>query len=236
MTDKKAMHPQVQYLVLQVRYLRHISAPNGAPSLIQFIMQYHLSNISRNYRFRFLSFFVPAYWRCDLIYPLSIMQPIYKAFDHFGFSPDFSSLSLANLLLLPLANLFLSIPDFCHLRVLASNFFIIDDATDRLRLRVRSKYPVKSSLCQRLYKDMLQHRTIQLQLFLWGVILQDVPHITEDQTADILVLPFQQEPLRRQFSIQFRRLSDHFLLCQDSSFMCLAPRCSGKRICYYKRG
>ncbi|RCH88659.1 hypothetical protein CU097_009393 [Rhizopus azygosporus] len=73
------------------------------------------------------------------------MQPIYKAFDHFGFSPDFSSLSLANILLLPLANLFLSIPDFCHLRVLTSNFFIIDDATERLRLRVRKQYDCSCS-------------------------------------------------------------------------------------------
>lgn len=155
MIDKQAAHPQVQYLVLQVRYLRHIFAPNGILSLIQSIIQHHLPNITGNDHFFFLSFFVLTCRKYDLIHPLSIMQPIYKAFGHFGFSPDLSSLSFANPLLLPLASLFLSIPNFCHLRFLTSNFFIIDDATDRLRLRVRSKYPVKFGLCQRLYKDML---------------------------------------------------------------------------------
>ncbi|ORE00957.1 hypothetical protein BCV72DRAFT_323730 [Rhizopus microsporus var. microsporus] len=117
------MNSQVQYLVLQVRHLRHIFAPNGAPSLIQSIVQHHLSNIAGNDHFRLLSFFVPTCRKYDLIHALSIMQPIYKAFDHFGFNPDFSSLSLANLLLLSLANLFLSIPNIRHARFLASNFF-----------------------------------------------------------------------------------------------------------------
>lgn len=65
----------------------------------------------RNDHFRLLSFFVPACWKHDFIHPLFIMHPIDKAFDHFKSRSDFSSLSLANLLLLPLANIFLSIPD-----------------------------------------------------------------------------------------------------------------------------
>lgn len=177
-------------------------------------MQHHLSNMVGVIIFAFLpSFFVSTCRKHYLMCPLPIMHSIYKAFDHFKSRSGFSSLSLANLLLLPLANIFLSIPDshwlFRHPRFLACGFIIIiiDDATNRLHLWVRGEYLAKPSLCQRLYKDTLQHRVIRLQPFLWDFILQDVPHTTEDQTTDTLAQQFQHQLLRRQFfSTTFRQL------------------------------
>ncbi|KAG1251987.1 hypothetical protein G6F68_012001 [Rhizopus microsporus] len=93
--------------------------------------------------------------------------------------------------------------------MLASNFFIYDAEVRRLRLRVRGEYPFKPGLCHRLYKDVLIHRTIRLQPYLWPYILTNVPIIVDDSTADALSQQFRNLLLWNKFSsAKYRQLKD----------------------------
>ncbi|KAG1471453.1 hypothetical protein G6F56_002116 [Rhizopus delemar] len=159
------LNPQMQHLVLQIRHLRYIFDNTAPPSLVRTA----LSLIAGHEQFNFISLIVPAFRKHNLNQPWSILHAIYKAYDHFDIVHDVSSLLISNQLKLPL-NKFTFIPDYHwlhrHPRFLASDFIIIDDQTGRLRLRVRGEYPIKLGLCYRLYKDILQRRTISLQPYL----------------------------------------------------------------------
>ena len=144
---------------------------------------------------------------------MSIFHAIYRAYDRFCLKPDFSVLSVPNLLHLPLGTMFISVPDshwlHRHPQMLASNFFIYDAEVRRLRLRVRGEYPFKPGLCHRLYKDVLIHRTIRLQPYLWPYILTNVPIIVDDSTADALSQQFRNLLLWNKFSsAKYRQLKD----------------------------
>ncbi|KAG1447616.1 hypothetical protein G6F56_009203 [Rhizopus delemar] len=157
-------------------------------------ISHHLSLIAGHEQFNFISLIVPAFRKPNLNQPWSILHAIYKAYDHFDIVHDVSSLSISNQLKLPLNKMFTFIPDHHwlhrHPRFLASDFFIIDYQTGRLRLRVRGEYPIKPGLCYRLYKDILQRRTISLQPYLWNFILSDIPTLDVDLTLDKLAQQF----------------------------------------------
>ncbi|KAG1470254.1 hypothetical protein G6F56_002790 [Rhizopus delemar] len=109
--------------------------------------------------------------------------------------------------------MFTSIPDrhwfHRHPRFLTSDFFIIDEQTRRLRLRVRGEYPIKPGLCHRLYKDILQRRTISLQPYLWNFILSDIPTLDEDHIPDKLAQQFCTHPLWKKFHAgKYRQLAN----------------------------
>lgn len=55
-------------------------------------------------------------------------------------------------------------------------------------------------LCQRLYNDILYHRTIRLQPFLWDYILNDAPTLANDRTAESLSQQFRNQRIWQKFS------------------------------------
>ncbi|KAG0822606.1 hypothetical protein G6F19_011268 [Rhizopus arrhizus] len=207
------LKPQVQHMILQIRHLRHIFNSSTTPSLVQSVIHHHLTLVAGNDNFPLISLFVPTLRKHNLHQPMSIFHAIYRAYDRFCFKPDFSVLSVPNLLHLPLGTMFISVPDshwlHRHPQMLASNFFIYDAEVRRLRLRVRREYPFKPGLCHRLYKDVLIHRTIRLQPYLWPYILTNVPIIVDDSTADALSQQFRNLLLWNKFSsAKYRQLKD----------------------------
>lgn len=125
-----------------------------------------------------LSFFVPELRHHPLNHPKSIMTSMYKAFDHFNFTPDFSQLSIQYLLLLPLRYFFVSIPPqhwlLKHICFPAAQFFVFDTNQQRLRPKVTGEYTIKPSLCKQLYKQILNLQSIHLQSYVWNYILNDI--------------------------------------------------------------
>ncbi|CAO3672760.1 unnamed protein product [Rhizopus stolonifer] len=183
------LNPQLQHLVLQIRHLRHIFDNPDPQSLVHTALSHHLSIIGGHEHFNCVSFFVPAFRKHNLNQHWSILHAIYKAYDHFDIVHDFSPLSISNQLKLPLNKMFTSIPDrhwfHRHPRFLASDFFIIDDQTRRLRLR------------------------ISLQPYLWNFILSDIPTLDEDHTPDKLAQQFCTHPLWKKFHAgKYRQLAN----------------------------
>jgi hypothetical protein len=171
-----------------------------------------MASIAGNERFPLLSLFIPETRKHDLNHPLSIMHAIYKAFDHFGFQPDLSSLSINNLLLLPIKYFFSSCPadHWIHRYPYfkASEFFIHDLGVRRLRLRVTSEYIQRPRLCKKLFNEILIHRTVKLHPFLWQYIETDITVMDVDNTADTLVSQFRDQSLWQKFSsTKYRHLN-----------------------------
>ncbi|KAG1031569.1 hypothetical protein G6F25_012004 [Rhizopus arrhizus] len=113
-------------------------------SLVHTAVSHHLSTIAGHEEFNFISLVVPAFRKHKLNQPWSILHAIYNAYDHFDIDHDFSSLSISNQLKLPLNKMLTSIPDLHwlhrHPHFPGSSFFIIDDQTHRLRLRVIQRH------------------------------------------------------------------------------------------------
>ncbi|KAI8085508.1 hypothetical protein BDF21DRAFT_336509, partial [Thamnidium elegans] len=160
------LNPLKQALTLQYRHLRHVFNRSSTSTLVQPFLRHHLFGITASEHLPSLSFFIPELRYHTLNHPTSIVFSMYKAFDHFKFSPDLANLSLQNLLLLPLSYFFTAIPSQHWLlkrtRFSATNFFIFDSEQKRLRLKVAGEYTIKPGLCKRLYQQILKHRSIHL--------------------------------------------------------------------------
>jgi hypothetical protein len=126
------IHPQKQHLCLQIRHLHHLFSMSNRSTLVQPLFVHHMSIIANSASAPLLSFYVPELRKHDLNHSTSILHTVYKAFDHFNIQPDFSHMSLQNLLLLPLHYLIQTIPDDHwinrHRHFPASHFFKYDTA------------------------------------------------------------------------------------------------------------
>ncbi|KAI8077085.1 hypothetical protein BDF21DRAFT_317753, partial [Thamnidium elegans] len=160
------LSPHKHFMSLQIRHLRHVFFSSPPSVLVKPLMDYHLQLINPGSSLLTLSFFIPSLRRHELNHPTSILHAMYKAFDYFKYQPDISSLSLKNLLLLPLSYFFQSIPA-CHWLLKhphfpANKFFCYDPILQRLRPKVLGEYDYKPGLCRILYRHLLVERTIQL--------------------------------------------------------------------------
>jgi hypothetical protein len=139
-------------------------------TLAQPLFVHQMSIITNGTSAPLLSFYVPELRKHELNHPTSILNAVYKAFEHFNIQPDFSHMSLQNLLLLPLHYLFQTIPDDHwlnqHRHFPASYFFKYDSARQRLRLRVQGEYIDKPRLCKQLQEQIIRHRTVKMQDYL----------------------------------------------------------------------
>ncbi|CAO3685702.1 unnamed protein product [Rhizopus stolonifer] len=231
------LNSQLQHLVLQIRHLCHIFDNPDPQSLVHTALSHHLSIIGGHERFNCVSFFVPAFIKHNINQHWSILHAIYKAYDHFDIVHDFSSLSISNQLKLPLNEMFTSIPDrhwlHRHSRFLASDFFLIDDQTRRLRLRAIQRHTTTPN-------DQLT--TIPMEFH-----SKRHTNLDEDHTPDKLAQQFCTHPLWKKLHAgKYRQLanttrhqskiklpSSRFKLFWNSS-MLLQARAVWYRILNYK--
>ncbi|KAI9478781.1 MAG: hypothetical protein EXX96DRAFT_260235 [Benjaminiella poitrasii] len=106
------LDPARQHLVLQFRCLSalfHITYPKV--DIVSPVISSSLSRNNFSTNFSLTSFFIPEYQKFIMLnYSTCILNAMYKAFDHFGFSFNFSQLPIDFLLTLPLQYFFIAIP------------------------------------------------------------------------------------------------------------------------------
>jgi hypothetical protein len=104
---------------------------------------------------------------------------------------------------MPLQYMFTSIPEDHWLRRYTSfsafRFLIYDANSQRLRIQVPGEYIDKPGLCNRLKQQILEHRTMKLQPYLWQFILNDVTQEMLDRNDDPLLEQFQQVELWQRY-------------------------------------
>jgi hypothetical protein len=210
------IHPQKQHLSLQIRHLHHLFSKTNRSTLVQPLLIHQLSTITNSTSAPWLSFYVPEFRKHDLVHPTSILNAVYKAFDHFHIQPDFSHMSLQNILLLPLHYLFQNVPNSHwitrHRHFPASHFFIYDTVRQCLRLRVQGEYITKPRLCQNLQDQVVKFKTIKMQDYLWPFIQNEIT--TEEYTRqdDSLIEQLQTVSLWKHYkSSAFRNSNDEEL-------------------------
>jgi hypothetical protein len=122
----------------------------------------------------------------------------YKAFDHFRFKPDISNISIQQLLQLPLHYLLHTTPanhwTQRHKTFPADLFFMYDQTTRRLRLKIDGEYDIKPRLCKTLKEQILIQRTVRIQPFLWRFITSDISVEEYERTDDLLKEQFRSLP------------------------------------------
>lgn len=206
------LSPTKQFLSLQIRHLRHLFSDSNASLLVQPLILHHMSIIEPEGSIPTIYFFIPELRQNSLNHPTSIIQALYKSFDQFQYKPDLSRLSVSNLLVLPLRYFFISIPEKHWLlkypRFSARYFFVFDERLQKLRPKVLGKYESKPRLCRRLYKQLMETRSIQLQDFVWQHIMSD----TVDSDDESMINGFQELQAWRRFkSVNFRFENDDAL-------------------------
>ncbi|KAI8373272.1 hypothetical protein BD560DRAFT_304483, partial [Blakeslea trispora] len=159
------LDPYRQHKLLQVKWIFNLfERPDEG--LVAPALKHHLSFLSPISGVPTLALFEPTFRSNAMVSHTSVINAIFKAFDHFGVNLDISSLALVLILKLPLFRLFQPLPQdhwlHRHTGLLADSFFIIDSQQNRLRLRVKSEYTVFPRLCYTLYLDILRRRTVQL--------------------------------------------------------------------------
>jgi hypothetical protein len=195
--------PATQHRILQVRHLRHLFSNSPISLLVQPLIRYHLSIITNSKTPVNLPFFVPELRNHAINHPTSIINACYKTFDQFDCQPDFSNSSIQTILQMPLHYMFTSIPGDHWLHRYSSlpayRFLIYDASSQRLRIQVPGEYEGKPRLCNQLKKQVLEHRTMKLQPYLWKFIINDVTQEMLDRKDDPLLEQFQQVKLWQRY-------------------------------------
>ncbi|CEP15119.1 hypothetical protein [Parasitella parasitica] len=173
------LDPSIQQLVLQKRWLNYLVDPGNYPSFLFPLMIHHLSLLPLSTEFPLLAFIAPHVRKSKLCHrDLSIWHSIFELFDHFGYTglDVLTDLPVPTILALPLLQLLKEVPPehwlHRHPSFPSNQFLIFDDSQQRLRLRVRHEYTRYPRLCQTLYVDIMQSRTIELQPCVWPHILE----------------------------------------------------------------
>ncbi|EIE92063.1 hypothetical protein RO3G_16774 [Rhizopus delemar RA 99-880] len=173
------LNPPTQHLQLQMKWLFLIFQQNNTVSPFQEFLLQHVGRISSDPTHPVLPFFSVPLQHHSLLHPTSIVPRLFAAFDYLNISFKLDEVPLSQLLFFPLTNMFQPLPSNHWLhrypRLPASSFLHFDSSTNRLRLKVVHEYTTLPRLFRRLYKDILERRSVKLQEFLW-------PHITQNTT------------------------------------------------------
>ncbi|CAO3629834.1 unnamed protein product [Mucor hiemalis] len=198
------LNPHTQHLVLQKRHLDHIFSDRSS-SLVQPLIQYHLSLITLGSLPPELSFFIPHLRKHDLNHPTSILQACYKAFDQFGFALDFSECTIQILLQLPLYQIIEPLPPehwfSRHHHFPVSNLFRYSTNRNRMVFKVQEEFSEKPGLCRRLVKDILDRRTV----FIKPIFLQHVYfEVQDNQLLEYNITSLIQQVRAHPSWVQFK--------------------------------
>jgi hypothetical protein len=141
----------------------------------------------------------------------SVISYIHEAYDHFQFTVDHSKIPLMTLLRFPLRYMFSNYPDdhwITRHKTLPASSALYDHTTKRLRLKVDHEQHQLEKLHKRLYKDILERKTVHLAPHLWQYILHDAS-IDTNATVDEFFLPqlTSATPWRQYSSKKYRTSS-----------------------------
>jgi exonuclease III len=193
----KVHDPAIQHRILQKRWLNYLVDPSKHPSFVRPLMLQHLSLFHNSALYPHLPLYDPEYRKGPAFKAnMSLWSVIFKAFDYFveHTQLQLDCIPVETILNMPLHKILVNINDSHWSRKHPSypthRFLVFDNIQNRMRLKVTHEYVRFPRLCEQLYRDILQYKTVNLQPFVWPHIMDpprefSVEWVTQTLKADL---------------------------------------------------